>query len=367
MTSMWQPGQLLYAGFQGHKISKQFATLISQGRIGGIILFARNIVNPKQLIKLIQELQTYAPPQAPLLFAIDQEGGPVQRLKDPWTEWPAMRQFGVRNRLDDTKAFATALAQELKDVGIGLNFAPVVDVDSNPQNPVIGERSFASDPKIVARHGAAFITALQQARVAGCAKHFPGHGDTYTDSHYVLPQIDHPLPRLREIELPPFQAAIVAGVASIMTAHILLPQIDRKRPATLSPSVINLLREDLSYDGVVFSDDLEMRAIADHFSVEQRVYGCLEAKVDALLVCNDESLVVEALRLLEKAPDNLIEHALRRIIKLKHLYAKIVPIDNHEQIQEVTKHQPKLPPPYPEHQILAKRLFSAKVEQEELQ
>lgn len=359
MTSIWQPGQLLYVGFQGHHLSKEMETLIRQGRIGGVILFSRNIRDPKQLRELTEELHGYAPPQAPLLIAIDQEGGPVQRLRSPWTQWPAMRQLGDRDSIEDTKAVAQSLAKELRDMGMDINFAPVVDVDSNPKNPVIGERSFSQDATVVARHSAAFISALQQAGIAACAKHFPGHGDTHTDSHYELPCVEHGLARLRAVEFLPFRAAISADVASIMTAHILLPQLDRKRPATMSPEIIGILREELAYDGVVFSDDLEMRAVADHFSVEQRVRGCLEASVDGLLVCSDESLAFEVLRLLEKSADGLVEHGLRRMVELKRRLSdsrvKIMPLNKNEEYQGDMEDSPHLPP-YPDHQVLAKRI-----------
>jgi beta-N-acetylhexosaminidase len=373
MTSVWQPGQLLFAGFEGTEVPRELAELLAQGRIGGVILFARNIEGPAQVARLTAALHAAASADAPVLLAIDQEGGRVQRLRAPWTEWPPMRWLGERDDLAATTAVATALARELGDLGIGLDFAPVVDVDTNPQNPVIGDRSFSRDPARVARHAAAFISAMQAAGVAACAKHFPGHGDTQSDSHLELPRLDHDLDRLREVELPPFRAAIAAGVASVMTAHVLFPRLDRARPATLAPDVMNLLRGELGYDGVVFGDDLEMKAVADHFAPEPLVRGCLEAGCDALLVCRRMDLVREVLRLLERTPDAQLEHPLRRMVAFKNSYA---PAHRRRALGEkdVVKHagivadlfaapellrvpEPEVQgPPYPEHQALAERL-----------
>jgi len=321
MSSSWQPGQLLFAGFKGTQVPREFGKLLSQGRLGGVILFARNIEDPAQVRALTAALHAAAPPEAPVLLAIDQEGGRVQRLRAPWTEWPPMRQLGERDEPETTAAVAAAIARELADLGIGLDFAPVVDVDTNPLNPVIGDRSFAREPARVARHAAAFITAMQAEGVAACAKHFPGHGDTHSDSHLELPRLEHDLGRLREVELPPFRAAIAAGVASVMTAHVLFPRLDRTRPATLAPDVMDLLRGELGFDGVVFSDDLEMKAVADHFQPEPLVRGGLEAGCDAMLVCSQFDLVREVLRLLEHTPDRLLEGPMRRMVAFKQRYA----------------------------------------------
>ncbi|MCA9718122.1 MAG: beta-N-acetylhexosaminidase [Myxococcales bacterium] len=325
MTHAWQPGQLLFVGFHGHEVPRALAERVAQGRVGGVILFARNIdpEDPAQLWRLCQQLQERAPPAVPLLIAIDQEGGRVQRLRAPWTEWPAMARLGKVNDVDYTAAVAKAIARELADYGIGLDFAPVVDVDTNPANPVIGDRSFGREAERVARHARAFIEAMQGEGVACCAKHFPGHGDTISDSHLELPRLEHDLDRLGAVELPPFRAAAAAGVASVMTAHVMFPRLDRRRPATLSPDILQrLLREGLGYEGVVFSDDLEMRAVADHFSVRERVLGALEAGVDGLLICSEHDLQEEALRLLERAPDRLLERALERMTRLKEAYAR---------------------------------------------
>lgn len=374
MTSWWQPGQLLFAGFHGTELPRDLAALLAQGRVGGVVLFSRNIESPSQLRELCDALHEAAPPELPPLVAIDQEGGRVQRLRAPWTVWPPMRRLGDRNEPEATRAFAQALARELADLRIHMDFAPVVDVDTNPQNPVIGDRSFGRDPARVIRHAIPVIEGLQAGGVAACAKHFPGHGDTDTDSHLQLPRVRHDIHRLREVELAPFAAAVAAGVASIMTAHVVFEAVDRHRPATLSPDVMALLREELRYDGVVFSDDLEMKAVADHHRPAQMVLGGLEAGVDAFLVCSHAGLRDEVLQRLERGPDALVEQALARVIALKQRYAAggrtaapepeptpaagglVISLDQAVAEGFGRVDDEPVGPPYPEHQELALRL-----------
>ena len=321
MASPWQPGQLLFAGFAGTTLPEDLATLVGTGRVGGVVLFARNVASPDQLRELVAELHARAPVDAPLCVAIDQEGGRVQRLRAPWTEWPPMRRLGERGSPADTQAVAAALGRELADLRIDLDFAPVADVDTNPANPVIGDRSFSRDPDAVARHAVAFTLGLQREGVAACAKHFPGHGDTTVDSHLELPRIDHDRERLERIELVPFRAVAGAGVASMMTGHVWLPRIDARLPATLSPAVLALLRDEIGYDGVVFSDDLEMRAIAGRFAPAAVAHAALAAGVDALLVCSRAELRDEVLAALEAAPDPLVEAGLGRMAAFKRRFA----------------------------------------------
>lgn len=353
MTALDQPGQALFAGFEGTSCPRPLLELIAAGRIGGVVLFARNVESPRQVRDLVRQLRAHEPDDAPLMVAIDQEGGRVQRLRAPWTVWPPMRRLGElgaadpsAGALDETAAVASALAVELRDCGIGLDFAPVVDVDSNPANPVIGDRSFGRDPQRVAAHARAFVGAMQADGVACCAKHFPGHGDTTLDSHLALPKIAHDLDRLLAVELPPFAAAIEAGVASVMSAHVVFEAIDARRPATFSPDVIALLRERLRFDGVVFSDDLEMKAVADHWQPHEMVDLALGASVDVLLACKRFELVTALLDRLESLPDARIEPALRRVAALKRRFARPLP------------HADDAPsgPPYPEHLALATRL-----------
>ena len=190
MNAAQQPGQLLFAGFEGTRVPEDLGALISQGRVGGAVIFERNVESPSQLRMLVDDLHARAPAGAALTVAVDQEGGRVQRCRAPWTEWPPMRRLGARGSLNDTRAVAGALARELADLRIDLDFAPCVDVDGGPGEAVIGDRSFSRSPEAVARHAAAFVEALQREGVAACAKHFPGHGDTALDSHIELPTVN---------------------------------------------------------------------------------------------------------------------------------------------------------------------------------
>jgi beta-N-acetylhexosaminidase len=338
-----QPGQLLFAGFEGLRLPDDLAALVSEGRVGGVVLFARNIESPAQLRTLVDSLHAEAPADAALTVAIDQEGGRVQRCRAPWTEWPPMRHLGDSGRLEDTRAVARGLARELADLRIDLDFAPCVDVDDSPADAIIGDRSFAAAAETVARHAEAFVESLQAAGVAGCAKHFPGHGGTVADSHHELPRLDRDLERLRAVDLVPFAAAARAGVASVMTAHILLPAIDPVRPCTLSPDAMALLRDEMAYDGLVFGDDLEMKAVADHFAPTLLVEQALAAGVDSLLVCSRADLRDEVLAALESLPDAALEPGLRRMRTFKQDYSG-------------GRHASGAGPPYSEHAALAERL-----------
>src|SRR3954467_8567116 len=240
-----QIGRLLIAGFGGHSVPVELAALAREFSLGGVILFARNVAEPEQVAELCYESARLVP-DLQLWVSVDQEGGRVARLKAPFTEWPPMATLGRSGDVRLAERFARALASELKSVGISLDYAPVLDIHTNPKNPVIGDRALAEKADEVARLGAAIVRALQAEGIAACGKHFPGHGDTSTDSHVELPLVEHPPERLREVEFAPFRAAIDAGVATIMTAHVLVPALDEQRPATLSKRVVTgLLREEL--------------------------------------------------------------------------------------------------------------------------
>ena len=250
-------GQRLVIGFELPHVTDDLRKLVRELRPAGFVLFARNVVEPAQVRELNRELASLVDPRHPALLCVDQEGGRVQRVRDPATVWPPMKAVGRARDL--TGSLAGALGTELRAMGFNLDFAPVADVDSNPANPVIGDRSFGERPEEVARHVAAFVRGLQASGVIACAKHFPGHGDTAVDSHLALPVVEREEPDLRRTELPPVRAAVEAGVGTVMSSHVVYPTWDEDLPATLSPRVIpRLLREELGYDGVVFSDDLEI-------------------------------------------------------------------------------------------------------------
>jgi beta-N-acetylhexosaminidase len=222
----------------------------------------------------------------PLWVCVDQEGGRVARLRSPFTEWPPMAVLGRANDVTLASRFAAALAAELKAVGVTLDYAPVLDIHTNPKNPVIGDRALSEDAAMVGKLGAAIVRGLQENGVAACGKHFPGHGDTSVDSHLELPVVEHPPDRIRRVEFVPFRDAIAAGVGFMMTAHVLVPALDEDRPATLSRRIVyDLLREELAFDGVILSDDLEMKALAATYSIPEAAVQAIRAGCDGVLVC----------------------------------------------------------------------------------
>jgi beta-N-acetylhexosaminidase len=291
---------LFCVGFAGTAPSPEVLELVRRG-VYGVVLFSRNVESAAQVAELTHALKRAA--GRPLLVSVDQEGGRVARLRarHGFTELPPMRALGDAGDEGLAREVGALLGRELRAVGIDQDYAPVVDVDTNPANPVIGDRSPGRDPERVARIGAALARGLQSEGVAACAKHFPGHGDTSQDSHAELPRLPHGLERLRAVELRPFRTLARAGVASVMTAHVVFEALDPSRPATLSPSVMRLLREDCGFDGPALSDDLEMAAVAAHFPLEVAVPGALAAGVDALLVCHRAEVAHRAIDLARAA------------------------------------------------------------------
>lgn len=288
-------GQLLVAGFGGPDLSPRFAQALRDGRRGGAILFKRNLPSVASAARLCAAVASAAPADLPPFIAVDQEGGRVARMPPPFLTLPPMRVLGEIGDLDLIRRAGRAVGVELAAVGFNLDFAPVLDVDSNPQNPVIGDRSFGRDPDLVARAGVAFFQGLRDGGVLGCGKHFPGHGDTSVDSHFDLPVITHDRARLDAVELPPFRAAAGAGIASMMTAHVVTEGLDPSVPATLSKAVCTtLLRGEIGFFGVLFSDDLEMAAVAARYTVEESAVAAVRAGCDALLVCKSEDLADRA-------------------------------------------------------------------------
>ncbi|MDR1990631.1 MAG: beta-N-acetylhexosaminidase [Acidobacteriaceae bacterium] len=271
-------GQLLLAGFDGDDLPVELRSLAREFSLGGVTLFARNIVEPEQVAELCFEAARLTD-DVPAWVSIDQEGGRVARLKAPFTEWPPMATLG--------RSGDVALAADLLAVGVTLDFAPVLDVHTNPKNPVIGDRALADRAGAVATLGVAIIEGLQAEGIAACGKHFPGHGDTASDSHLELPLVEHPPERLRDLEFRPFAAAIAAGVATIMTAHVLVPALDEERPATLSTRIVQgILREELGFSGVIWSDDLEMKALANDYAVPEAAVQAIAAGCDGVLICS---------------------------------------------------------------------------------
>jgi beta-N-acetylhexosaminidase len=322
-----QIGQLLIAGFEGQGVPVELRSLAREFGLGGVILFARNVVEPEQVAGVSYDASRLVP-ELPVWVSVDQEGGRVARLKAPFTEWPAMATLGRSGDVRLAERFARALAAELKAVGITLDYAPVLDIHTNPGNPVIGDRALSEKAGDVARLGAAIVAALQGEGVAACGKHFPGHGDTQEDSHLELPLVEHPVERLRQVEFVPFKAAIDAGVATIMTAHVFMPALDEKRPATLSRHVVtDLLRDELKFEGVILSDDLEMKAIAGTYTVPAAAVLAIAAGCDGILICSadhaTQSAALEALIYAVESQDlplTRVEDALQRQRRAKERF-----------------------------------------------
>lgn len=295
-------GNLVVGGFDGTRLPDDYGAELRAGRCAGAILFKRNLaergggaVDVEAVAELTFAIADAAPKDSPPFVCVDQEGGRVARLGHPVKELPPMRRVGEMDDVELTQSMAEQLGLQLAALGFNLDFAPVLDVDSNPDNPVIGDRSFGRDPRTVMRHGVAFIRGLQSVGVLACAKHFPGHGDTSQDSHFDLPAVDHPRARLLQIELPPFRAASGAGVGSMMTAHVVYRELDPHGPATFSKAICtDLLRGEIGYQGVLFSDDLEMGAIAKHGAIDDAAVRAIASGCDVLLVCSDREAQARA-------------------------------------------------------------------------
>ncbi len=313
-------------GFDGTTVSPEWAELQAEYKPGGMILFARNLQDPAQIVGLTNGLQARSP-HFPLLIAIDQEGGRVSRLPTGFTIFPPCGLIGACRSEELAYASASITAAELRAVGINMNMAPVLDVHSNPDNPIIGDRAYGTEPQLVATLGLAAIRGLQGKGVVACGKHFPGHGDTSKDSHKELPAVEASMDQLLERELPPFHFAIANGLATLMTAHVLYPALDAQRPATLSPTILTgLLRDQWGFDGVIVTDDLEMHAISDHHGIGDAAVQAFLAGADLLLICKDRGRAITAMDAVRKAvesgiiPPDRLAASVRRVAALKQTF-----------------------------------------------
>lgn len=320
-------GQMVMCGFDGTVPSESILRLIRDYRVGGVIYFRRNIGTVTEVAELSRSLREVhdALGGPPLWIAVDQEGGMVARIDRDAAVVPGNMALGAAGKPEYAYEAARISGVELRQMGINLNFAPCVDVNNNPANPVVGVRSFGEDPELVAALGAAAVQGFQEAGVSACAKHFPGHGDTAADSHHELPLVPHSRERLEQVELPPFRRAMEAGVDAVMTAHVRFPAWEPGGvAATLSPAILSgLLREELGFDGVVVTDCLEMNAISQTVGVGRGAVLAVAAGADMVLVSHREDRQVEALESLYAAalsgelPMERIDEAVARIVRAK--------------------------------------------------
>lgn len=320
-------GQLLFIGLKGTSLSSEEKSFIVQNNIGGIVLFGRNISTLEELLELTSELHSlkaHRADKSPLFIGIDMEGGRVARLKEPFTVWPPLKKLGELDSASTAFEMAENMGQELKAAGINVNFAPSVDILTNPKNEVIGDRSIGSDPEHVAKLSSALVRGYIKAGIIPCPKHFPGHGDTLIDSHHDLPvQNDTDLETLKNREYIPFRRALRARAEMVMMAHILFPKIDPDWPATLSEIFISELRNEFRFKDLVITDDLDMKALRNKYSVDEIAIRALKAGNDMLLYCNEPESHITGLEAVIKAiqdkkiTESRIEESYKKVLAIK--------------------------------------------------
>ncbi|NIQ03152.1 MAG: beta-N-acetylhexosaminidase [Nitrospinaceae bacterium] len=352
-----QTGQMLMVGFEGTTLTPETRDLIQNHHVGGLILFGRNYEHPQQLYALIRDIQETAAASStglPLFISVDQEGGKVARLKEPFTPFPPFCCVGHAPSGDLAYRLGKTLAAELAAAGINMDYAPVLDVNTNPDNPIIGDRAISPDPQCVADRALHFMTGFRDAGMIPVGKHFPGHGDTKLDSHLDLPYVDRDAAVLEAVELLPFRETIARGLEAIMTAHVIYTAWDDKLPATFSPLILqNILRQKLGFDGVIISDDLEMKAVENYFAFETFAQMGVAAGLDVFLVCHNQekirSLHDHLIRGVESGDidDSRIRQSVERIVRLKQQIPKLPP-------------NPPNPESWQSHRVLAEEMASAR-------
>lgn len=321
-------GQMLIVGLEGYEMDENARTMIEKNHIGGFILYGSNVENSSQLLSLINTLKrANAANRISLFISVDEEGGRISRMPKGFRKLPSNREIGKQNSADLSRRIGRLLADEVKAFGYNMDYAPVLDINSNPKNPVIGDRAFGSKSEIVSKLGVETMKGIQEGGVIPVVKHFPGHGDTSVDSHIGLPQVENDLERLKSFELIPFEQAIKNGADAIMVAHILLPKLDEENPATLSKAIISdLLRKQLDFDGVVITDDMTMGAIIENYDIGSAAVKSVAAGSDIVLVAHGYDNGSKVLGSLKDAVSSgliseaRINESVYRILKLKRKY-----------------------------------------------
>jgi len=319
MNCLSELGQLIITGVSGKSLTPEEKIFLEEENIGGVILFAANYESPGQLAELVNSIQQ-ARREYPLFISVDHEGGRVQRFRQGFTHFPPMYEIA---KLDSPKICFDvhyAMGMELASCGINMNFSPVCDIWLNPQNKVIGDRAFGNDPEIVSKFVSAAIRGLQTAKVIACAKHFPGHGSTLKDSHYDLPIVKTSLDELRNVEMIPFVKAVKSRVEMVMMSHLMVDAIDQECPISLSKNAHQILRKELKFTGLIVTDDLEMKAVTDHFGGAEIAVKALVAGTDILLYRSMESAKI-GLDAIKTAKAN-------KILKVDEIAQKVKRIDD---------------------------------------
>lgn len=329
-------GQLVVSGFYGTTLDENILKLIKENKISGVILFERNVKDSNSLLALNNSLkESNKNNKLPLFISTDEEGGSVTRMPKDIKRIPTNKYIGSLNNKDLSYKVGEILGEQLSYFGFNMNFAPVLDINSNPNNPVIGDRSFGNNTDIVSNLGTSTMKGIQSKNIISVVKHFPGHGDTSVDSHINLPVVNCDINRLKSFEFVPFKTAIQNGADAVMVGHILLPKIDSKYPSSMSYEIVtNILRKDLGFNGLVVSDDMTMGAITENYSIEEASIKAINAGMDLLLVCQKYENTENVLKALKEAALNgtiskeRLDNALYNIISIKKKYISNKEYDN---------------------------------------
>lgn len=323
---MLNPGQLIITGIKGTTLLPEEKEFIESCDIGGVILFSHNYESPAQLAELINTIQVNRS-EYPLFIAVDHEGGRVMRFKEPFTQFPTMADLALTNSPKLCFEVAKIMSEELTACGVNINLAPVCDVLTNSNNKVIGDRAFSSSPEEVSKYVSAMIRGFKTHKIIPCAKHFPGHGCTTKDSHYDLPIVKKSIDELWECEFIPFEKAVRARVDFVMMAHLIVDGIDQETPCSLSSKAYQLLREGFKYKGLIITDDMQMKAIADRYSTEEAAVMAVAAGADIIEYRDMEEAqkayegLKEAIKT-KKLKNNSIQEKLERVEAVKKEYLK---------------------------------------------
>ncbi|MEW9700304.1 beta-N-acetylhexosaminidase [Paenibacillus sp. SI8] len=328
MSAEEKIGQLIFAGIDGTDMNLHTRELIETYHVGGIILYKSNVKNTIQLASLADGLKhTNIGNKLPLWLGVDEEGGKVTRLPDDIEKTPSNKEIGRMGSTEFAYGVGSMLGKELSAYGLNVDFAPVLDINSNPKNPVIGERSYGANASIVSRMGIQTMKGLRDQHVMPVVKHFPGHGDTSVDSHVGLPIVQHDVTRLRKLELVPFAEAIKNQAEAVMVAHILLPTVDAQHPSSMSKKIMtDLLRQEMGFQGLIITDDMTMGAITTHNELGEASVTAVLAGADVVLVGHDYDKAVTVIGALRKAvqdkriPMDTIDQSVERIMQLKMKY-----------------------------------------------